>query len=77
MLGERIGRRMGRAFTIGNGAAGPQGIVVGSTLGVTAASATAVSMDELNDLIASVDNAYLQPGCGSWHINSSGTISAS
>ena len=30
MLGEHIGRRMGRAFTTGNGAAGPQGIVTGS-----------------------------------------------
>ena len=58
ILGERIGRIQNDHFTTGTGAGQPKGIVTASTLGVTAASATAVKGDELIDLIHSVDSAY-------------------
>jgi HK97 family phage major capsid protein len=58
ILGERLGRSLNRYCTVGTAAAQPQGVVVGSTLGVTAASATAIAMDELIRLQHSVDAAY-------------------
>lgn len=59
-LGARIGRKQNQDFTTGSGAAGiPQGFVTGATTAVTAASATAVTTDELIDLTESVDPAYL------------------
>lgn len=63
MLGERLGRITNRHFTVGTGAGQPEGIVPGSTLGVTAASATAIAADEILDLIHSVDPAY-RPNAG-------------
>lgn len=63
LLGERLGRILNRRFTVGTGANQPQGIVTGSTLGKTAASATAVTYDELVDLQHSVDVAYRNQGC--------------
>ena len=45
-------------FVTGTGSSEPQGVVTGSSLGVTAASATAVTFDEIIDLINSVDPAY-------------------
>lgn len=64
MLGERVGRKTAADFTTGSGAGGPSGIVTDSTLGVTAASATAIAADELYDLEHSVDPAYRSMGCG-------------
>lgn len=61
-LGERIARITNRHFTVGTGTAQPQGIVTGATLGVTAASATAVTYDELVDLEHSVNAAYRRNG---------------
>lgn len=58
ILGERIGRIQNDHFTTGTGAGQPKGIVTASTLGVTAASATAIKGDELIDLIHAVDPAY-------------------
>lgn len=58
MLGSRIGRKLNRLCTVGTGAGQPEGIVPGSTLGVTAVSATAIAFDELIDLLHSVDVAY-------------------
>lgn len=58
MLGERIGRAQATYFTTGTGSSQPGGIVVGSTLGKTAASATVIASDEVIDLIHSVDPAY-------------------
>lgn len=58
MLGERLGRITNRHFTVGTGAGQPEGIVPGSTLGVTAASATAITADELLGLVHSVDPSY-------------------
>ncbi|MBN2475653.1 MAG: phage major capsid protein [Pirellulales bacterium] len=64
MLGERLGRILNRDCTTGNGAARPMGIVTAATLGVTAASATAIAADEIIELVHSVDPAYRTPGCG-------------
>lgn len=55
---ERIGRITNQHFTTGTGTNQPQGIVTGATSGVTAASATAITADEIIDLVHSVDPAY-------------------
>lgn len=64
MLGERIGRLMNRLLTVGTGASQPMGIVTASTLGVTAAGAAAITMDEVLALIHSVDPAYREVTTG-------------
>lgn len=64
LFGERIGRAANIYLTTGNGTSQPNGIVTASTLGKTAASATAVTADELMDLQHSVDPAYRSaPSC--------------
>lgn len=64
-LAERIGRIWNEHFTTGTGSSQPKGIVVASTLGVTAAAVAAVTADELIDLEHSVDPAYrVAPGVG-------------
>ena len=61
-LGDAFGIRFGRlesdVFTTGQGASGPTGIVTAATLGVTAASDTAIAADEIYSLKHSVDPAY-------------------
>jgi len=57
-MGERIARATNAAFTTGTGSSQPQGIITGSTLGNTAASATAISADDILDLIHSIDPSY-------------------
>lgn len=63
MLGERLGRITNTKFTTGTAAATPNGIVTASTLGKTTAGATAITLDEIKDLISSVDVAYRTAGC--------------
>jgi HK97 family phage major capsid protein len=58
LLGERLGRTANLQLTTGDGSGDPNGVVTASTLGKTAASATAITPDELIDLIHSVDPAY-------------------
>ena len=58
LLAERIARKQNALFTNGTGASEPQGIVTGSTLGATAASASAITHDELLSFYFSVDAAY-------------------
>lgn len=58
MLGVRLGRGQNRYMTTGTGTAQHEGVVIGSGLGVTAASATAFTSDELIQLEHSVDPAY-------------------
>lgn len=58
LLGERLGRRANVELTTGDGDGDPNGIVTASSLGITAASATALTADELIDLEHSVDPAY-------------------
>jgi HK97 family phage major capsid protein len=61
-LGERIGRVTAKHWITGTGVAQPRGIVTAAPVGVTAASATAVTYDELVDLLHSVDPVYRQKG---------------
>jgi len=63
VAGERLGRKQNRDFTVGDGNAKPKGIVTAATLGVTAASTTAITYDELIDLEYSIDPAYRGMGC--------------
>lgn len=58
MLGERIGRIQNTRMTTGTGSGQPYGIVNRAFLGVTAASATAITANELIDFQHSVDPAY-------------------
>lgn len=69
LLGERLARRVNTELTVGDGTGDPLGIVAASTLGKTAASATAIVADELIDLFHSVDPAYrMSPKCR-WQFN--------
>ncbi|NJL06681.1 MAG: phage major capsid protein, partial [Chloroflexaceae bacterium] len=47
-------------FTTGSGSSRPQGVVTGSTLGKTAASATAITFDEVLDLYYKLNYLYRQ-----------------
>jgi len=58
LMGERIGRSEAAAFATGTGSSQPQGVTVGSSAGVTAASSTAITINEIMSLINSVDAAY-------------------
>jgi HK97 family phage major capsid protein len=66
MLGERLGRGTNPYYTTGTGGGTqPTGLIVGASLGVTAAAAAAITADELIDLQHSVDAAYRdRPGAG-------------
>lgn len=64
LLGERLARRVNTELTTGDGTGDPNGIVTASALGKTSASATAITADELIDLLHSVDPAYrASPKC--------------
>ena len=58
LMGDRIGRSESAAFTTGTGSSQPQGFVTGASAGVTAASATAITINEVVGLINSLDAAY-------------------
>lgn len=58
LLGERLGRRANTELTTGDGTGDPNGIVTASAAGKTAAATNAVTVDELIDLVHSVDPAY-------------------
>ena len=58
LLGERLGRIQARHGTTGDGAAKPFGITIGAATGVTAASSTAITADEILEFIHSIDPAY-------------------
>jgi HK97 family phage major capsid protein len=58
LLGERLGRIANLQLTTADGSSKPHGVVHASSLGKTAASQTAMTMDELIDLEHSVDPAY-------------------
>ena len=66
---ERIGRILNRHFTVGTGSGQPNGIVTAATLGVTAASASAFTADEIIDLLHSVDPAYRSDPSMRWMFN--------
>lgn len=58
LLGERLGRLANLQLTTGSGSSAPNGIVTASTVGKTAASATAITFDEILDFEHSIDPAY-------------------
>ena len=57
-LGNRIARAQNAHYTTGTGSSQPQGFITGGTSGLTAASATAVTAQEVLELIHSVDKSY-------------------
>jgi len=59
---ERLGRIQAKHCTTGTGSGQPQGVTVFASAGLTAASATAITADELLDLKYSVDPAYRSNG---------------
>lgn len=61
-LGERLGRIENKRFTNGNGATQPQGYITGATTGKTTAASGAITLNEIIDLIHSVDPAYRASG---------------
>jgi HK97 family phage major capsid protein len=66
-LGERIGRVTAEHWVTGDGGSKPRGIATAASVGKTAASATAVTYDELVDLLHSVDPIYRAKG--TWLMN--------
>lgn len=58
LLGERLARRVNTELTTGDGNGDPNGIVTASSLGKESTSGTAITADELIDLLHSVDPAY-------------------
>lgn len=60
MLGERIGRKEATDFTTGNGSSAPEGVVTGSSAGVTGATTTTITLANIMGLIGSLDYAYQQ-----------------
>lgn len=69
LFGERLGRLSNTVLTTGDGANKPQGIVPAAGAGKTAASATAITSDELIDLVHSVDPAYRSSPKCRWQFN--------
>ena len=69
IMAERIGRITNTHFTTGTGAGQPQGIITGAAAGVTAASATAITYDELIKLQHTVDPAYRSLPTSGWMFN--------
>lgn len=68
IIGERLGRIQASYNTTGTGSSQPEGVAYAATNGVTAASATAFTPDELVDLMHSVDPAY-RAGAAGWMMN--------
>lgn len=66
-LGGAIGRLQNTAYVVGTGTTQPTGITTLTSLGVTAASATAIATDELMDLFYSVIPEYRRDG--EWMMN--------
>ncbi len=60
MLGERLGRITATRHTTGSGASTCNGIVTASSMGKTTTSGTAITFDEIQDLVHSVNLAYRQ-----------------
>lgn len=58
VFGPRFGRAINSSCTTGTGSSQPNGVVTASALGKTAASATAITFNEIVDLFHSVDPAF-------------------
>lgn len=66
-LGERLGRITATHWATGDGSSKPRGLVTATGVGVSAASATAVTYDELVNVMHSVDPLYRANGV--WLMN--------
>lgn len=62
LLAESFGRGMNEDLTVGDGKGKPKGIIEWATASDTAPSASAIKLDDLVDLIRSVDSAYARNG---------------
>lgn len=62
LMAMRLGRIQNKHFTVGTGSGQPQGVVTGATVGKTGGAATAVTFEELKELIHSVDPIYREGG---------------
>lgn len=71
LFGERLGRTANTALTTGTGTAQPNGIVTAAGAGPTTAAGTAVTGDELIDLLHSIDPAYRASPKSRWMFNDS------
>ena len=69
-LANRLNRGINGHLTTGTGSSQPSGIVTGSSLGKTAASASAVTIAEILDLMYSVDASYRNAPGASFMMNS-------
>lgn len=70
MMAERIARIQNTHFTTGDASSKPNGIVTAAAdSGVTAASSTTYTGDELIDIVHSVDPAYRIPNGTGWMMN--------
>jgi HK97 family phage major capsid protein len=70
ILGTRIARAINTDFTTGDGTGKPQGVIAAATLGITAASATALAYDDMIDMEHSVDPLYRRKA--TWMLSDSG-----
>lgn len=69
LLAERTARITNTHFTTGDNSSKPQGAIAGASSGVTAAATTAVTYEELLDLLHSVDPAYRRGPKVGWMYN--------
>lgn len=69
LIGERIARKENELYTTGTGSSQPNGIVTATNTGITAASTSAITADEIIDMAHSVDPAYRTNG--RWMMNDS------
>jgi HK97 family phage major capsid protein len=67
LFGQRIARVHNRHCTVGTGVNQPQGYLVAAPVGKTTSGATAITFDEVLDLVHSVDRAYRAQGAFSMH----------
>ena len=74
-LANRLNRGINDHLTTGSNSSQPQGIVTGSSLGKTAASASAVTIAEILDLMYSVDASY-RNAAGAGFMMNSATLAA-
>lgn len=68
LASERIGVKLNKRTTLGSGTGQPLGFVTGATVGKTTASSSAITYDELLDLLHSVAAPYRRRG-GRWQFN--------
>lgn len=71
-LGLRLGRKLNTDFTVGSGSGEPRGLCLDAgDSGITAASTTTPTLDELLDLQGSVDSAYAESDAACWMLHPS------